>query len=455
MIYKRFFISVIFQLVFILAILICVAFLIFKLDSQQYIYTFVVLISLLSFQVYVLIRYITRTNRELAKFIEAIKQEDYSLKYPSIKNKSSIAELHESFNTIIDTFKQVKIDREIQFNFLQLIIENIEIGILAINEKQEVVLMNSAAKKLLGIHKSKTWKQVRIKTANFCLEVESIFSGGKKLIELKTDKKSLNLTIEVINTTMLGQPHKLITINDIKKEIEQKELDAWIKLIRVLNHEIMNSTTPISSLTETIIMLLEDKKTGQKTINDMSEEVIADVIDSVKTIQKRSDGLYDFVNEYRKLTKVPPPKIEKILIKDLIEDVIKLMTPSLLENNIKLKYQINPDDLIISLDPNLIEQVLINLIKNAIEALEGTETPSILIEAGKTSESSFIHISDNGPGIEADILDEIFVPFFSTKEEGSGIGLSLSRQIMRLHEGSILVHLTNENTTFQLIFPTT
>ncbi len=409
------------------------------------------MLSVLSFQVYYLIRFLSRTNRELTKFIEAIKQEDYSLKYPSIKNKSSIAELHESFNTIIEAFKQVKIDREMQFNFLQLIIENIEIGILAINEKQEIVLMNSAAEKLLGVHKSKTWKQLKIKTTNFCLEAESIFSGGKKLVEWKTKEKSLNLTIEVINTTMLGQPHKLITLNDIKKEIEQKELDAWIKIIQVLNHEIMNSTTPISSLTETIIMLLEDKKTGPKPQYEINDEVIADIIDSAKTIQKRSDGLYEFVNEYRKLTKVPPPKIENVLIKDLVEDVIKLMTPSLLGNNISINYQNNPDDLIISLDSNLIEQVLINLIKNAIEALNETTEPEINI----TAEKSLIRVSDNGPGIEPELLDEVFVPFFSTKVEGSGIGLSLSRQIMRLHGGSILVYSTKGTTTFQLIFDTT
>jgi len=451
MVYKRFTFSVIFQLILIFAILFCIAFLFFNLDRNQYIYTFIVLLSVLSFQVYYLIRFLSRTNRELTKFIEAIKQEDYSLKYPSIKNKSSIAELHESFNTIIEAFKQVKIDREMQFNFLQLIIENIEIGILAINEKQEIVLMNSAAEKLLGVHKSKTWKQLKIKTTNFCLEAESIFSGGKKLIEWKTQEKLLNLTIEVISTTMLGQPHKLITLNDIKKEIEQKELDAWIKLIRVLNHEIMNSTTPISSLTETIIMLLEDKKTGPKSQHEINDEVIADVIDSAKTIQKRSDGLYDFVNEYRKLTRVPPPKIENVLIKDLVEDVIKLMTPSLLGNNISINYQNNPDDLIISLDSNLIEQVLINLIKNAIEALNETTEPEINI----TAEKSLIRVSDNGPGIEPELLDEVFVPFFSTKEEGSGIGLSLSRQIMRLHGGSILVYSTKGTTTFQLIFDTT
>ena len=308
MVYKRFTTSVIFQLILILATLVCIAFLIFNLDGKQYIYTFIVLFSILSFQIYYLIRFLTRTNRELSKFIDAIKQEDFSLKYPSAKNKGSIADLHESFNTILEAFQQVKIDREMQFNFLQLIVEHIEIGIIAINENQEIVLMNTATEKLLGVHKSKTWRQLKTKADFFCNEVENIFSGGKKLIEASSNNISSDLSIEVINTTLLGKAHKLITINDIKKEIEQKELDAWIKLIRVLNHEIMNSTTPISSLTETILMLLEDKQSGIKPLKEINEEVVADVIDSVKTIQKRSNGLYDFVNEYRKLTKVPPPK---------------------------------------------------------------------------------------------------------------------------------------------------
>ncbi len=397
------------------------------------------MISILSFQVYFLIRFITRTNRELSKFIDAIQQEDYSLKYQSIKNKSSVADLHNSFNSILEAFKKVKIDREIQFNFLQLIIESIEIGIMAINEQKELVLMNSAAEKLLGIHKSKTWRQLKLKTEYFCNEAETIFKGGKKLIELKSNEEIVNLSIEVVNTTLLDQPHKLITLNNIKKEIEQKELDAWIKLIRVLNHEIMNSTTPISSLTETILMLLEDKQTGQKTIKEMDEQVITDVIGSVKTIQKRSNGLYDFVNEYRKLTKVPPPKVEEVKVKALIENIAKLMQSIISENDINISFQIEPEDLIISLDPNLIEQVMINLVKNSIEALTETKNPEINITAGIENEDPFISVSDNGPGIEQDIMDEVFVPFFSTKEEGSGIGLSLSRQIMRLHGGTIQI----------------
>jgi len=453
MVYKRYTLSVILQLILILAVLFCMAFLFFNLDRKQYIYTFIVLLSLLSFQIYYLLRFITRTNRELTKFISAIKQEDYSLKYPSIKNKGSVAELHQSFNTIIEAFKQVKIDREVQFNFLQLIIENIEIGILAINEKQEIVLMNTAAEKLLGVHKSKTWRQLKTKAENICNEAENIFSGGKKLIEARSDNIYFDLSIEVINTTLLGKAHKLITLNDIKKEIEQKELDAWIKLIRVLNHEIMNSTTPISSLTETILMLLEDKETGVKPLKEIDEEVVADVIDSVKTIQKRSNGLYDFVNEYRKLTKVPPPRVEKVKAKSLIENVVKLMQSTISENHIKISYQINPEDLIIALDPNLIEQVLINLVKNAIEALSETKNAKINITAGLENEHPYISISDNGPGIEPEIMDEVFVPFFTTREEGSGIGLSLSRQIMRLHNGSISVQLKISDTSFLLLFP--
>ncbi len=453
MVYRRFTIAVIIQFVLIFLVLFFIAFLFFNLDRNQYIYTFIVLFSVLSFLVYFLIRFITRTNRELAKFIDAINQEDYSLKYPEIKVKNSVAELHQSFNTIIGAFQQVKIDREIQFNFLQLIIENIEIGILAINEKQEIVLMNTAAEKLLGVHKSKTWRQLKLKAESFCMEIETILSGGKKLIEIKSGEQTLNLSIEVIKTMLIDQPHKLITLNNIKKEIEQKELDAWIKLIRVLNHEIMNSTTPISSLTETIIMLLEDKQTGPKPLTALNEEIITDVIGSVKTIKKRSDGLYDFVNEYRKLTKVPPPKLEQQNIKELFNEVITLMQPSLSENNISLSVTIEPEDLLISMDPNLIDQVLINLVKNAIEALEETSNPKIILQAGIINNQPTISIIDNGPGIEPALFYEVFVPFYSTKEQGSGIGLSLSRQIMRLHGGSISVESKpNQNTTFTITF---
>lgn len=455
MVYKRFTFSVIFQLILILLILISIAFLFFNLERNQYLYTFIVLLSILSFQIYFMIRFITRTNRELSKFIAAIKQEDYSLKYPDIHTKSSISELHKSFNTIIETFRKIKIDREMQFNFLQLIIENIEIGIMAINEKEEIVLMNSASEKLLNIKKPRSWRQLKAKAEFFCTEVESVFEGGKKLIEWKLLDVSLNLSIEVIQTTLVDQPHKLITLNNIKKEIEQKELDAWIKLIRVLNHEIMNSTTPISSLTETIIMLLEDKESGPKPLKELDDEIIQDVIGSAKTIQNRSDGLYDFVNEYRKLTKVPPPKIEQVSVNELIDQVYRLMSSSISDKNIILSTQIEPLELTIPMDPNLIEQVLINLLKNSIEALEEKSEPAVIVEAGIESGSTtpFIRVTDNGPGIDPKLMEEIFVPFFSTKEEGSGIGLSLSRQIMRLHGGSVSLQNSLEGlTSFTLNF---
>jgi nitrogen fixation/metabolism regulation signal transduction histidine kinase len=182
-------------------------------------------------------------------------------------------------------------------------------------------------------------------------------------LNCKQNDIQLNLSIEVIQTTLIDQPHKLITLNNIKKEIEQKELDAWIKLIRVLNHEIMNSTTPISSLTETIVMLLEDKQTGPKPLAALNEEIITDVIGSVKTIKKRSDGLYNFVNEYRKLARVPQPILEHVSIKELLEDVVKLMQPTITEKTIKLTCSISPQELNIILDPNLIEQVLMQSIK--------------------------------------------------------------------------------------------
>jgi len=439
MIYKRFIISVIAQLCLILVVLTGIAFLFFQMERQQYIYTFIVLFNILIFQVFFMIRYITLTNRELAKFIEAIGHEDFSLKYPDSKSKNSIAELRQSFNTIIETFRKVKIDREVQFNFLQLIIESVEIGIIAIDAEQQLVLMNTAAENILGVRKCSNWRQLKNKTESFCRQVEEIFGGGKKLLEKRSDNELLNISVELINTTLLGTPHKLITIIDIKEEIEKKELDSWIKLIRVLNHEIMNSTTPISSLTETILMLLEDKENGQKDISELNDQLISDIIYSAKTIQKRSDGLYDFVNEYRKLTKVPRPKIKAVNIIKLMKNLKKLMQAELVKNNIDFDVRIDSDELEFSVDSNLVEQVLINLIRNSMEALENVQNPVIIISAGTRFETKYISVIDNGHGIAPEIIDEIFVPFFSTKDEGSGIGLSLSRQIMRLHNGQISI----------------
>ncbi len=447
---NKFIFGIVLRLAAILVVLFILSTCYFILERNQLIFTFAVVLSILAFLISNLIIYVTRTNRELAKFLMSIKHSDFSLYYSNSKRKSYIGDLHQAFNEIIDSFKKIKIEKELQLQFLSLIVEQISVGLIALNGKEEIILMNSAAENILGVKKSKTWLQLKAKAIEFTSEVDKLSLGGRKLIELGESKKQLAINVSM--SVLLNKDHLIISLQDIKGEIEQKETEAWIRLIRILNHEIMNSVTPISSLTETVLMIL-GKDENYAQAKDLSAEQIQDIIRSVKTIQKRSDGLFDFVTEYRKLTKIPQPKIENILVSELFQNVEQLWKSELIKNKIVLNFEEIEDSLSINVDPNLVEQILINLIKNSIQALENIPSPQLTISAFKINEHVNILIKDNGVGIPLNIKNDIFVPFYSTKEKGSGIGLSLSRQIMRMHGGNISVQSTpDEETIFTLTF---
>ena len=416
----------------------------FLLDRSQLIFTFIVLLSILSIQVAELIGYISKTNREFYKLLWSLKHSDFQIYYAENGNDKSLNQLHATFNSIIDTFKKVKIEKESQYEFLRLIVEQVKIGIIAMNGSGEIILMNSFAEHLLGSYKTKTWDQLTKKQAQFCQEINHLYQGGTKLIELKNN---IQLSVHVNQSILLNEPHQIITFQDIKDEIENKETDAWIRLIRILNHEIMNSVTPISSLTETILLILEDR--GEP----INSQQIEDVTNCVKTIQKRSNGLFDFVTEYRKLTKIPSPKKETIFISDFFENIKQLWKSEIDKKQILFKIEISNEAKTLEADPHLMDQVFINLIKNSIQALENVKMPEIKLSALIQEGKSILKIADNGVGIPQNLLNDIFVPFYTTKEKGSGIGLSLSRQIIRMHGGNISVQSTpNIKTEFIISF---
>jgi signal transduction histidine kinase len=287
---------------------------------------------------------------------------------------------------------------------------------------------------------------------SFTREIEQLEDNGKKLMEMKTSAETKFLSVDARTLIMLDKPVKLITLQDINSEIEQKEIEAWHKLIRILTHEIMNSVTPISSLTETMQSMLQDKSGNQRTLENLDPETISDIRFSLNTINKRTDGLLQFVDNYRTLTRVPKPKPEKVNLKLFLTGIEKLMSNELLQKNISLSISV-PDEMILDFDPMLIEQAVINLVTNSMHALASCNQPRIELKAYYQSTHVILAIVDNGKGIPAKELEQIFVPFFSTKKEGSGIGLSLSKQIMSLHGGTIKVQSeVNKGTTFFLQF---
>jgi len=450
--FKKFSIQVIIRVLIILTLALLISYFYFKQDRFQLIFTFFVIICLLISAVIELIWFVTKTNRELSKFILSIKYSDFSVYFPEENKKGYLSELYQSFNTIIDSFKKLSGEKHLQYELLQLIITQVKLGIICTNGKNEIVLMNMAAENQLGVFKTKTWAQLSRKADSFTSKIDELSQGGNKIIDLKTASESKQLFVQVSHSKLFDEPHRIITFHDIRQEIEQKESEAWIRLIRILNHEIMNSVTPISSLSETILMILGTEE-EKESWDHLNKDNFSDVVRSVKTIQSRSEGLFNFVTEYRKLTKIPAPKKEEILLTELLQNVEQLWKSELKKTRIRFSIELSEEKLRISVDPTLIEQVLINLVKNSIQALEKTANPELIISAFKIEDKINILIKDNGKGIPANIIDDIFVPFYTTKEKGSGIGLSLSRQIMRLHNGNISVKsIPNKETIFTLKF---
>ena len=406
------------------------------------------LILLLSLE---LIRFVTKTNKDLKRLVTSIKHHDFSTSFSSQNLGKSFEDLSEIFSEIIKAFRNIKIEKEAQLQLLQVIIDQINVGIVAVKDRHQIVFINKKAEEILRIPGLKTWNIDFPLINNINEEVKAMKSHGKKLLELQIGDEIKQLAFHVNKTIYLEDDLLLMTFHDIRSEIEQKEIEAWYKLIRILTHEVMNSVTPLSSLTETILMLLQDKEGNPKDASQISNEEITDIRNSLKTIQGRSEGILEFVDAYRRLTNIPHPEFEELLIRDLFENIENLFSGELNQKKIELTVWIQNDLLSITADKHLMEQVLINLISNSIFALESMNKPAIEIRAFTSKHQSILEVTDNGKGIEPDKMDKIFIPFFSTRDGGSGIGLSLSKQIIYLHHGRLKVKSSpGKGTTFRI-----
>ncbi|MBT1705073.1 sensor histidine kinase [Chryseosolibacter indicus] len=418
-----------------------------KLFFTQIILALILIIQLLDF-----VRFINQTNRELARFFLAIKHSDFTITFNQRELGKSFSLLQESMISIINSYKDVKIEKEAQFHFLQMLINQIRVGIIAL-EENDIILINTTVEEILHTKSIKNWKLLQQLRPDFTNLVHEVGENGRKLLEIKTDGiNSGYLSVDVGTSYILGKETKLITFQNIASEIEQKEIEAWHKLIRILTHEIMNSVTPISSLTETIQMMLNDRDGNQRQPKDLTQEIINDIRFSLSTIQKRTDGLLQFTEDYRKLTRIPKPKREPIILHKFFNTIIALLRPQLEEKNIEIKTNVGSDLMLVA-DPILTEQVLINLLTNSIYALNGRKDPKIELKGYREGSSIVIAVTDNGKGIGSKEISHIFTPFFTTRKDGSGIGLSLSKQIMSDHGGTIKVGSeVDQGTTMLLLF---
>lgn len=412
------------------------------------------LFILLVLQVYYLISFVTKTNRDYARFLTAVKNGDFISKYQSNFKDAGYKEFYESLSEVYQLFQKVKIEKEVQFQYLRQIMRQLNVGVIAFDTDGVIEVMNVMATKLLRITKVDHWDKMKSKTPEFYELINQIKKRDKQLVDIVVKGEKKQFLIEVNTITLLEQPHKVITFQNIKSEVETKEIEAWHKLIRTMAHEIMNSLTPITSLTETSIMLLQNEEGKQKGLKDLSEKIITNLSTALRTIESRTNGLLSFISNYRKLTRVPAPDPKEITIEELFEKIRTLMHVEAEKSNVEINYKVLHQDMIFDIDIGQIEQVLINLITNSLAALEGISKPELKVIAYNKSEGKTIEVSDNGIGIDPEKVDKIFIPFFSTKPQGTGIGLSLSKQIMKSHHGDIEVNsVPGEQTSFYLNFP--
>lgn len=451
MVYKRFGTLIFIRIIF-LCLSIFVLFYLFN-ETKLIATTFIVFVIII-IQIYSIIYFVQRTNREIARFFSSIKYSDFSQSFKSNIKGSAFEELSSSFSEVIDEFKKARTEKEEHFRYLQTVVQHVSIGLMAYTSGGNVELINNAAKRLMKINNIKNISDLSIVNGSLVEALSKIKAGEKILIKIADGNELSQLSIHAAEFKLKGNHYTLASISNIQSELEEKEMEAWQNLIRVLTHEIMNSVTPIVSLSSTASLLLEEADKKIKAGNDPGTDNLDDVKEALNTIIRRSKGLLHFIDDYRNLTRIPVPNFQIVHIHTLFERIHKLFSEQLKEKNINFTYSAEPANLEITADPDLIEQVIINLILNSFHAVSTLSTPEICL-MGKVDNygKAMIQVTDNGSGVPEELYEKIFIPFFTTRKEGSGIGLSLSRQIMRLHKGGITVKsVPNKDTVFTLRF---
>ena len=402
-------------------------------------------------QAYSLVYYVNQTNRKIAYFFDAIKNEDFTLRFPEKLSVKSLEELNHSLNMLNNMIQDIHLKKQAQEQYYQEILRQADIGIFTVNAKGHILYANPTVQNLLNYRPLNHIKQLKQIDLNLYGLFESLEPFESTLYSLGNERGKKELTLKCTPITIEGQKLLLVIVHDIQKELDDKETDSWVKLIRVLTHEIMNTITPITSISESILKYFK-KGTKIATPEEFGELQIKNTAKGLEVIKEQGNDLMSFVQSYRTFLSVPEPDRELIPAKKILERVKLLLQEYTSEHNITLEFQYEPENLELYIDEKQLTQVLLNLGKNAQQSLEYQEDGRILIQAGIDPQGKkYITVTDNGPGIPPERLDEIFVPFFTTKNAGTGIGLSLTKQIMRLHGGSIRV-VSNETTTFTLTF---
>jgi two-component system nitrogen regulation sensor histidine kinase NtrY len=417
---------------------------------HQYVYE-VILLPVILGQLVGFYRFNKKIQTEVEQFVEAVQYRDFSRHFDVRHAPAELQPLRKGFNELNRAFKVISNEKETQYQYLQKILELIDTGILSYEiSTGEVVWMNEALKQLLQVPYLKTIHAFSKRDWGFYHEIMSLPLGENVIATVRTGVQSYKVLLSATAFQTEGRKYKLIAFQNVSEALDETESKAWQRLLSVMTHEIMNSVAPISSLADTLGNRLQQSLPYLSGDNSAAEDLAL----GIETIKKRSEGLLKFAETYRNLGKITTLNTKKVYVRDLFETLHHLMQPTLDQKKIELEIILKDPGLMLEADTNLVEQVLINLLVNAIEAVREQTHPKITLSSLQTpGKKTLLKVSDNGSGMPEEIMDKIFIPFFSTKRNGSGIGLSLCKQIMMLHKGNIQVQsIMGEGTTFTLQF---
>ncbi len=449
MIYKHFNKAIIIRLILLVFLSMAVSYLIFT--DHNYLGSLLPL-GLLFIAIINIVQYLNKINQWIAFFLLGIENEDTSLKAPSKSGNKAIDDIYTGINRLNELFQQTKIEISTQEQYFRTVINQSATGLFSINERGRIININPAAIKLSGLQDQQHINALLdIDTALpvFIMQPHDKLSQQSAIFENKYGQKLLFKLSEIKNQE---EKIRLVAVSDITKELDNGEVDAWIKLARTLSHEIMNNIAPVTTLSQVISnYFIKENKTID--ISDLEPKTISNTVKGLKVIEERSVGLMSFVDNYRKFTKLPSPKYAMADLSEIIENSLLAASTYYGFDKVKLEKTI-PTRCIVSTDEKLLSQVVLNLLKNACEALQITDKHPLKLQIKliKTEINARIEISNNGPHIPAEIREQIFIPFYTTKEKGSGVGLSLSKQIMLKMQGDVILNARKENlTTFTII----
>ncbi len=402
------------------------------------------LILALVMETAVMIWYLTRIRRDLLKLINALSNDDPTMQFSRVRNDPYFSEIHKGFNELIKDFRLVRLDKEAEQRFFEATVNHVKFGLVAYDQNGNVEMVNDSFLDLFKLNKIENIETLGLKSADLPAMLEGMNQQSESLQKIKIEGHPYHLIFLTSKFIIKGKEITLVSVRDISREIDQNELEAWQKLMRILRHEILNSLSPIKLLATNL---------SEMPITNLSKEEVLDMKTGLETIHRRATGLSNFLDAYSNLYRVPELELEILPAKELLQRISTLHKDHFERERIECTVSVPDESISIKMDERMIEQVLINLVKNALEALKGISNPRLTLSAEENKNETTLSVTDNGTGIPADQLDHIFIPFYSTREKGSGVGLSFSQHIMRMHHGRIHVQSREgEGTEIQLIF---